>query len=179
MTFGRRITADLEAVHSCDPALEEVDQTVMDSYLLNRDLSVLPKEAVAAATVFTIRPLDVKSEHLINLVHEPQAMRAVARKHVCAVRGPMASWLQFETTGNKRQLTEQSAEDLTLDVVAELVSIIIQASSKRGDAAPFSPPDTWRANRRLTARARALAALAEPTLDCVSTTEPASTTVAK
>ena len=169
MSFGRRITADLDMVLSMDPALADVDATIMDSYLLNRDLLVLPRPAVSAATVFTVRPLDVKSEHLINLVHEPQAMRAIFRKHVVAARGPMASWLVFETAGNSRQLSEQSSEDVTLDVVGEVVTVIIQASSKRGDASPFSPPDSWRQNRRLITRARALAALVAPSESDVPT----------
>jgi hypothetical protein len=163
MSFGRRLTADLDVIHSCDPALAGVDSTVLDSYLLSRDISVLPKDAVAGATIFTVRPLGVESEHLVTLVHEPQAMRAIFRKHVCACRGPMGGWLVFETTGGKRQVTEQSTEEVTLDVIAEIVTVIVQAASRRGDSAPFSPPDSWRQNRRLTARAKALAALIAPT----------------
>jgi hypothetical protein len=173
MTFGKRLTADLEVVHSCDPALEFVDQTVMSSYLLSRDISVLPKSAVDAATVFTVRPLEVKYEGLINSIHEPQAMRSVFRSHVCAVRGPMASWLTLENHGGNRRLTEQASEEVSLDVVGEIVTVIVQSASKRGDAAPFSPPDSWRQNRLLTARARALAALL-PTEPSAHTVEDAT-----
>jgi hypothetical protein len=135
----------------------------MDSYLLSRDIGILPIDAVAGSTVFTVRPLGVESEHLVTLAHEPQAMRAIFRKHVCGCRGPMSSWIVFETQGGKRQVTEQSTEEVTLDVIAEIVTVIVQAASRRGDSAPFSPPDSWRQSRRLTARAKALAALIAPT----------------
>jgi hypothetical protein len=174
--FGKRLTADLDVVHSCDPALDGVDSTVLERYLLTRDISVLPASVLASASILTCRPLDTKSEHLITLAHEPQAMRAIFRSHVCAARGPAAIDLQFETAGNRRQLTEQSAESVTIDFVAEIVAVIVQSASKRGDAAPFSPPDTWRASRRLTARAKVLAALTEPLEKDAPTSAPVKVT---
>ena len=173
-TFGRKISANLEVVHSRDPAMNDVDATLMDSYLLSRDITRLPREQVAAASVLTCRPLLTKYEHLAHLASEPVAMRALFRHHVCAVRGPAAAWLQFETKEGQVQLTEASAEECSLEFLAEFVAVILQAPSRRGDTSPFSPLDGWRQERRNIARAKALAALCDNTPTAVSTTADVS-----
>jgi hypothetical protein len=172
--FGRRISAPLEVIHSRDPSVLEVDATVLDSYLLSRDISRLPAMAVAGASVLTCRPLLAKYEHLAHLAQEPVAMRALFRHHVCAARGPAAAWLQFESREGSVQLTEASAEECSLEFLSEFVAVILQAPSRRGDASPFSPLDGWRQERRHIARAKALAALCASTPDAASTTEAAS-----
>jgi hypothetical protein len=174
--FGRKISANLDVVHSRDPALNEVDATIMESYLMSREISRLPEIAVLGASVLTVRPLLAKYEHLAHVAQEPVAMRAIFRHHVCSAKGPAATWLQFETRDGQTQLTEQSADECSLEFLAEFVAVIIQAPSRRGDASPFSPLDGWRQERRHIVRARALADLCASIQSDVSTTEDASAT---
>lgn len=174
MTFGRRISTNLDVVHSRDPALNEVDPSIMDSYVLSRDITRIPEVALKGATVLTCRPLLSKWEHLAHLSNEPAAMRSIFRHHVCAARGPAAAWMQFETRDGNLQLTEASVEECSMEFLGEFVGVIIQAPSRRGDTSPFSPVDGWRAERRHIARARALADLLASTQSAVSTTEDAS-----
>jgi len=173
-TFGRRISANLDVVHSRDPALLEVDPSVMSSYILSRDIERLPDIAVKGASVLTCRPLISKWEHLAHLASEPAAMRSIFRHHVCAAKGPAAAWLQFETRDGNLQLTEASSEDCSLEFLSEFVAVIIQAPSRRGDTSPFSPVDGWRLERRHIAQAKALADLLDNTPTDASTIEVAS-----
>lgn len=174
MTFGLRLSDNIDAIHSKDPALADVDATLLEHYLMTRDLSVLPASAVSGSTVLTLRPLLVEYEHLAAMATEPVAMRALFRHHVCGVRGPLAAHLKFETKSGRKELAEDSADLLSLEFVSEIVNLVAEASSRKGDSRPFSAPDSWRLERRQSAKARALAALVAPTSTPAPTTDGAT-----
>ena len=147
MAILPRATGSLKVVSSLDPALADIPDTVMQKYLLTRDLadlgdlSNLPDQP----TMFTVLPLQAKKEYLVDAM-TLQAKVEIVRTHVV---GSTGIDLEYKDDAGTLCLTKEAIESLPMEVVDELAMVIIQAQSRgAGRLGFFTQPDTWRAVRR-------------------------------
>lgn len=136
----QRPTENFDVVYLYDPALDMVQDSIVEQYHKSgRDISVLGDLSSLAdqPSVFTCRPLDVKHEHLIDLM-QVQASSAgwqIFKHHVIAAQNltddngrPI---LKF-TDGINPEIKDECRELIPKAVVNDIVSVIILRATEIG-----------------------------------------------
>jgi hypothetical protein len=141
MAIHKRLSEDRKIVSHYDDALAFVDSELVQKYVktLNiddlGDMRSLPQRP----TVFTVKPLTTKWEHL---AYDTRGIDywGVFSTHVTA-----ATELPFELEFREGVLADKVRDMFPPNIVQNVASIIIALSNNNGDSIPFTPPGGfWR-----------------------------------
>jgi len=150
----QRLAADKKVVSLYDPALQQIEQTLVLRYGLTRDYSLIEGKFVdELPAVFTLTPLKQEHEHLT------ESPAILFQYYVKKVENVPPQWVAFDTAPNNKQfLSDESMKCYPRDVVNEIANLVIQFASRDGEAIPFSLPDGWKDYRREAQLLRAMSA---------------------
>ena len=141
MAIHKRLSEERKIVSHYDDALVHIDSEKVKKYVTTLniddlgDLRNLPERP----TVFTVKPLTTKWEHL---AYDTRGIDfwGVFSTHVTA-----ATELPFELEFREGVLAEKVRDLFPPNIVQNVASIIIALSNNNGDSIPFTPPGGfWR-----------------------------------
>lgn len=157
MAILKRRTEKQKMVISMDPALQEISDKAMRRYLLTRDMSELGDLSALKdkPTVFTVLPLRVKKEYLIDNETNVMVAKELARTHIVAVSDME---MDYEDDDGIMCLSKSSIDTLPIEAVYEIAKFVIQSHSRGVDQLGFfTPQDTWLDQRKNSAMMKLLA----------------------
>jgi hypothetical protein len=141
MAIHKRLSEDRKIVSHYDDALAYIDGDKVREYVktLNiddlGDMRSLPQRP----TVFTVKPLTTKWEHLAF------DTRGIDYWGVFSTHVSAATELPFDLEFREGVLTDKTRDLFPPNIVQNIASIIIALSNNNGDSIPFTPPGGfWR-----------------------------------
>ena len=134
----KRLTETRPVVSLSDPALLEADVDLVGRYGISRDFELI-KDIAKTATVFHVKPLSPKYEHLCDQVLSGAAAASwnLFKTHVRKV--DRFDGLEWNETGDK--LLDKSHDLLTLNVITEIATVIVQLANEVSQG--FTLPASW------------------------------------
>jgi hypothetical protein len=138
----RRITEQRRVVSHFDEALAHVPMDQLKAYSKSLDIEDLGdlRGLKERPTVFTVRPLTVKYEHLAFDIQTGIDFWGIFSTHVTAVTD-----LPFELTFIDDVINEKHRSEFPPRIVQDIASIVVTLSNNNGESIPFTPPGGfWR-----------------------------------
>jgi hypothetical protein len=155
MSLKKRVTAPIKVVSINDPALLELSDEQIASYLETRNIDALDlTKCKEPPTIFHLRPLQSKWEHLTDGNIDAVSLWLVFKNHVDRIENfDFGDFDPFDFNPNSglRALKDETRDKIDNETIAEIAGVCIMAPS-RFDCRPFPMPLTyWRDRARMKA----------------------------
>ena len=149
----RKLLDSVGVVSLQDGALDSVSEKILSEYQMGRDLSILEIDGLdEKPTVFWCRPLKRAYADTAQ-ANSATALFRIFCSHVWKIDN-LDCKLKWDEKDEEPALKvdDHNWEQIGPEVILEIARVIIEASSRDGDAVPFSQPGTLLGERKIRSR---------------------------